>query len=210
MTAPEPSPYPPSDVPQPTAGVPPYGAPAGYPAPGYGVPGYGPPPGYGAPGYGAPGYGYGYGYGPNPWLPPAQRPWPYGDGRPGIATSAGVLGIVTGGITALTCVGWLMGTIGGDWSSAALLLTGAPCATGLIAGGIRLLGGHRRGLLLGSALVSIAVLLLTLIIGVLASDSTSTVGILVFVLLALPLPVVTAILAAQKPVQGWTEGLPPY
>ena len=175
-----------------------------YPPPG------GVPPGYGAPMYGAPGHGApGYGYGPWP-IPPAQQPWPYGDGRPGPATAAGVLGIVTGGLTALACAVWLFATVLGDRASAVMLLAGVPCAIGTITGGIRLLGGHRRGLLLGSALFSVAVLLLTLGIGGFTSDSAGFFGVLVFVVLALPLPVVTAALAARKTVKGWSEGLPPH
>jgi hypothetical protein len=177
---------------------PPYGPPPAYgPPPGYGPPAYGPPPGYGS--------------GVPPWpVPPVQRPWPYGDGRPAMATAAGVLGIVTGGLTALACLMWLFGTISGDGSSAVMLICGIPCAVGTLTGGIRLLQGHRRGLLLGSAVLSVVVLLLTLAIGVLTSDdSEQTVGVTVFVVLALALPVVTAALTAQRSVQGWTEGLPP-
>lgn len=127
-----------------------------------------------------------------------------------MATAAGVLGIVTGGLTALVCVVWLLATVLGDGAGAVMLLAGAPCAIGTITGGIRLLGGHRRGLLLGSALFSIAVLLLTLGIGGFADDSTGYFRVGFFVLVALPLPAVTAVLAAHKTVKGWTEGLPPY
>lgn len=155
------------------------------------------------PPYPPPGSGYG------PW-PPAEQPWPYGDGRPGVATAAGVLGIVTGGLTAMACVVWLIATMLGDGASAVMLLAGVPCAAGTISGGIRLLGGHRRGLLLGSSLFSIAVLLLTLGIGGFADDSSGYFGVAFFVLVALPLPVVTAVLAAHKTVTGWSEGWPPH
>lgn len=187
---------------------PPYGPPA-YGPPGYGAPGYGLP-GYGPPGYGPPQYGPAqYGYGAPPWpAPPVPRPWPHGAGRPGVATAAGVLGIVTGGLTALMCLVFLAATVGGDGSSAVLLLFAAPCAVGMLTGGIRLLQGHRRGLLLGSALASVAVLLLGLVAGALVYAGDQALGIVVLVVLALPLPVATAILTAQRPVQGWTEGLP--
>ena len=196
-----------------------YGAP-GYAAPGYGAPGYTAPgytapgyaaPGYGGPGYPAPGYGMpGQGYGVPPWPgPPVRRPWPYGDGRPGVATAAGVLGIVTGGLTALVSLGCLLGTVGGDPSSAVLLLFTAPCAIGTLTGGIRLLQGHRRGLLLGSAVASIGVLLLGLLVGALVYAGDQVLGVVVLVVLALPLPLVTAVLAAHPTVQGWTEGTPP-
>jgi hypothetical protein len=127
-----------------------------------------------------------------------------------VATAAGVLGIVTGGLTALACLMWLFGTFYGDGSSAVMLVCATPCAIGTLTGGIRLLQGHRRGLLLGSAIGSVVVLLLTLGIGLFESDTDeAAVGITVFVVFALALPIVTAALAAQRSVKAWSEGLPP-
>jgi hypothetical protein len=142
-------------------------------------------------------------------VPPVRRPWPNGDGRPGVATAAGVLGIVTGGLTGLACLAFLTMTVSGDVTSAFLLLFSAPCAIGTLTGGIRLLQGHRRGLLLGSASASVGVLLLGLLVGGLVYDGHEFLGVVVLVLVASPLPVVTAVLAAQPSVTGWTEGTPP-
>jgi hypothetical protein len=200
-----------------------YGPPPGYgPLPGYGPPpgygpGYGPPPGYG-PGYGPPpGYGPGYGptaygYGPASWpLPPVQRPWPYGDGRPTVATAAGVLGIVTGGLTAMACLLLLIVALTGvgDPVSLLVLVLGVPCAAGTITGGIRLLQGHRRGLLLGSALASVAVLVLGFLVATAIYDGEEVLSVFVVLAPAVPLPVVTAVTAALGPVKGWTEAALP-
>jgi hypothetical protein len=117
-----------------------------------------------------------------------------------------VLGIVTGGVTVLACVMFLLTSLsGGDPASVVMLVGGLPCAVGAIAGGIRLLAGHRRGLLLGSALASVGVLLLGLLVGVSFYDGEDALAIVVFVVLGLPLPIVTAVLAAQRTVKGWSE-----
>jgi hypothetical protein len=118
-----------------------------------------------------------------------------------------VLGIVTGGLTALAAL-FLLGLSfsgDGDAISMFLLVSGVPCAAGLLTGGIRLLGGHRRGMLVASSLAAIAVLVLAFLIGMARYDGEDVVGLFLWVLFALPLPVATAIVAAQPTVKGWTE-----
>lgn len=204
MTASPPPPY----------GEPPYGPPGQGYGQGYGYgPGYGP--GYGhGPGYG-PGYGYGPGpvYGPPPWPPQRGYPsWPYGPGRPGAATAAAVLGIVTGGLTAAVCFLLLLAAFGGDGDASLLVLLvgGVPCAAGTIAGGIRLLGRHRRGPLLVSAWASAGVLVVALLVGLVIYDGEDAWSFALVMGLALPLPVVTAALTARRTVKGWSEGLAPH
>lgn len=157
---------------------------------------YGPPP---APGY-APGYA------PQPY-PLPHAPWPNGPKRPAVAIAAGVLGIVTGALTVTACVPFFVAVVGGSGNplSVLMLVGGALCAIGMITGGVRLLGGHRRGLLLGSAVAAVAVLLLVLFLGFAIYGSEETLGFLVMSIYALPMPVVTAAMTAQRSVKGWTE-----
>ncbi len=213
-------PGPPSYGPPPGSGQPGYPQQGygqqGYPQPGYGQPyGYGPPPGYpqqgypqqGYPqqGYPPPGYGQPYGY----W--PGRVPaWPAGPGRPSVATAAAVLGFVTGGLTVLMTIGFLIGLSSGDDEAVYLLtvVTGLLCAPGLIAGGVRLLARKSADLLFYSALAATVSLAL---IGVLGSatlygdDAAFIVG---FVALGFALPVVTAVLARARHTVGWVSSGP--
>jgi hypothetical protein len=204
--------FPPGALPQPVA-----------------APGYGPPPGYGAqPGYApAPGYGppyphaqypqvrypsaqdYGFPYPPTPWAPEPLA-WPDGPARPASATTAAVLGFVTGGLTILTCLGFLLVVlVGEDDAPTRVLLLGALCAAGLITGGVRLLGRRSPVVLFGSALASVAVLLMALLVGVVTIDRTGgTEGLAIFVLMAAILPVLTAIFAWLPIVRGWAAARP--
>jgi hypothetical protein len=78
---------------------------------------YGPPPGYGQ---------------VAPWnLPSVVTTWPYGPGRPRIATAAIVLGFVTGGLTALMSLVFLVAVASGDDDLPTTLLPwGCPAPSG--------------------------------------------------------------------------------
>ena len=193
---------------QPASGQPPYGQ------PGYGPPGYGPPP-YGRPGYGPgpgyPGSGAPYGYGPAAWnapLPDAR--WPHGPGRPAVATAAAVLGFVTAGLTLAMQVVFIAALNSGNGDPAtAILLLGIPCAAGLIVGGVRLLGRRTHQVLLSSAVASILVLVLALVVGLATSPGGNDLpGLLIILVLASALPITTTALAAQRSVSGWMNALP--
>jgi hypothetical protein len=60
-------------------------------------------------------------------------------------------------------------------------------------------------MLVASSLAAIAVLVLAFLIGMARYDGEDVVGLFFWVLFALPLPVATAIVAAQPTVKGWTE-----
>jgi hypothetical protein len=129
-------------------------------------------------------------------------------GRPGVATTAGVLGFVTGGLTALMSVIFLILVVGGDTSGPDLvLLLGLPCAAGLIAGASILMRRGSSTTLFGSALASVGVLVLTWLTGVASLDAQSLFGLTMFLVLALPLPVLTAVFARMRITVGWTEAL---
>ena len=200
--------FPPGALPQPVA-APGYGPPPGYaPQAGYGVqPWYGPAPGYGPP------YprvqDYGYPYPPTPWAPEPLA-WPDGPARPASATTAAVLGFVTAGLTILNCLGFLMIVLAGeDDAPSRVLLLGPVCAAGLITGGVRLLGRRSPVVLFGSAVASVAVLLMALLVGFVTIDRTGgTEGLVVFVLMAAILPVLTAIFAWLPTVRGWAAARP--
>ena len=170
--------------------------PGSYPPPGPAMPAYGPPPGYGPP----PWYGAMPPYGP--WFA-ASLQWPYGPARPTAATAA-VLGHVTGGLTALVMLGILVSVLDGDDDpSTLLMLLGIPCAVAIVAGAAALLGRRTAELLLRAALASVAVLALVLVVGLATLDGDARVGMLVTVVLALPLPVLTAVFARRPQVRGW-------
>ena len=207
------------DAVPPGSAVPPYGAPgpAGQPAPygpppghapspygqspygqsPYGPPGYAPPPGYGPPGYGPPpGYGWG--------VPLAPPTWPAGPGRPGVATTAGVLGIVTGGLSLLVSLVLTVAVLSGeDDAVSVVLVLGLPCGAVLIAGGIRLLNRHSPTLVFAGALAAVAVLFLALAVGAGTAGSSDVIGLAVFLVFALPLPVLTAVFARLPATVGW-------
>jgi hypothetical protein len=187
--------YPPGSYPpapgQPAWGPPAYGPPPGCGPPPYGQPGYGPPPGYGA----IPPYGPGFA---------ASLQWPHGPARPSAATAAAVLGHVTGGLTALVMLGILVSVLDGDDDpSTVLMLLGIPCAVAIIAGAAALLGRRTAALLFRAALASIAVLVLVLVVGLATLDGEARLGMLVTVVLALPLPILTAVFAHRPQVRGW-------
>jgi len=175
------------------------------PPPGYGPPVYGPP-AYGSPAYGPPGYPppYGTGYGAQaPWAPPTAT-WPYGPGRPPLATAAAVLGHVTAGLTILFSLIFLVSLATGEGDPAqGVLVLGLPCAAGLIVGGVRLTGRRSAGLLFAAAAASVGLLLASLIAGIGWLTSGDLAFQVVFVVVALPLPLLTAIFARARSVTGW-------
>jgi hypothetical protein len=173
---------------------------------------YGPPPAYGPPSqpaYGPPPwYGASQGHGQvTPWnLPGVVTTWPYGPGRPGVATAAIVLGFVTGGLTALMSLVFLVAVASGDDDlPTTLLLLGLPCAIGLIAGSAQLVHRNPPGVLFGAAVAAVAVLVLVLIAGAATLSADSMLGLALFVLFALVLPVLTAIFARLPRVRDWAN-----
>lgn len=183
--------YPPGSYPPPAPGQPVHGPPAGYGQPAYGPPMHGPPPGHGAM----------HPYGP---AFAAALQWPYGPVRPSAATAAAVLGHVTGGLTGLVMLGILVSVLGGDDDpSTLLMLLGIPCAVAIIAGSAALLGRRTADLLHRAAVASVAVLVLVLVVGLATLDGGARLGLLVTVVLALPLPILTAVFAGRPQVRGW-------
>ncbi len=169
---------------------------APYPVRGYPPAGY---PGQGHPPFGHPGPGH-----PPPWAWPASTRWPYGPDRPSIATAAAVLGFVTAGLTALAGVGFVIAFATGDGDlPTALLLLGVPCAVGELVGGLWLLRRRQRTLLVASSVAAAAVLVIAMIAGVASVSGDDVIGLVIFLLFALPLPVVTAALAGRRTVAGW-------
>jgi hypothetical protein len=150
-----------------------------------------------------PGYQPGPAYGPGWWHP--SLAWPDGPERPGPATAAAVLGFVTAGLTLLFSLPNLVLVIAGEAEAAThVLLLGIFTAAGLITGAARLLGRKSPDVLFGSAVGSVTVLLLAVVADALTIDRTGGLtGILMFVFVALPLPVVTACLAWRSVVRGW-------
>jgi hypothetical protein len=121
-----------------------------------------------------------------------------------MATAAGVLGYVTAGLTIAFSVILLFVALGGDGdATVAAMLLGAPCAVGLIVGAGQTLRRRSAHTLFVSAAASVAVLLLALVVGVAVLAAEDLIGETVFVVLALPLPVLTAIFARARSVTGW-------
>ncbi len=182
-------------------GPPPGTVPASYAPPAYAPPAYAPP-AYGPPAYGPPAYGPppGYGWG----LPLAPPTWPAGPGRPGVATAAGVLGIVTGALSLLVSLVLTVAVLSGeDDAVSVVLMLGLPCGAVLIAGGTRLLNRHSATMVFAAALASVVVLFLALAVGAGTADSSDVVGLAVFLVFALPLPVLTAVFARLPATVGW-------
>jgi hypothetical protein len=144
-----------------------------------------------------------YGPPPMPWAPPTAT-WPYGPGRPALGTAAAVLGYVTAGLTIVASVIFLVVGISGDGDpTVVVLLLGAPCAVGLIVGAGRLLRRRSARALFASAVAAVAVLLVALVVGAAVLATGDLIGEAVFVVAALPLPVLTAVFARNTTVAGW-------
>ncbi|MBB3677407.1 hypothetical protein [Modestobacter versicolor] len=166
-------------------------------------------PQYGQPPYGQPGYGYAPAYAPG-W--PQQPPvWPHGPGRPGLATASAVLGIVTGSLTVLGGLVFLVAGLTDDGDPSTWLLSlGVPVGVALLVGGIGLLGRRRAALVLWSAVAAAVLLLASLVAGLAwySDDEDAVQALLGFTVFAWVLPVVTASLAAQRVVREWAASDP--
>jgi len=172
----------------------------------YGQQPYGQP--YGQQPYGQPAPGWQQpAWQPEPsWQPQPPQTWPYGPGRPGQATAAAVLGIVTGSLTLIGGLVFLVAGLTGDGDVATWLLAlGVPLGVVLLVGGIGLLSRRQVGLVLWTAVGAAVLLVVALLGGVLdhRGDSDAIDAMLGFTLFALPLPIVTASLSAQRTVREW-------
>jgi hypothetical protein len=136
-----------------------------------------------------------------------EATWPAGPGRPGVATAAAVLGIVTAGLTALMAAGFLFGMTDGDDEAAFLLtvVTGVLCAAGLLVGGIRLLSRRSADLLFFTALGSLASLALIAVVAETTLYGDDAGFLLAVAFLGAPLPAVTAVLARTRATVGWAS-----
>lgn len=183
----------------------PYGPPA-YGPPAYVQPAYGQPHAYGPP----PGYGVPPNYGPPPgWGWPLDTTWPYGPDRPSQATAAAVLGFVTAGLTVIVDLFVLADVAGGTADvPQKMFLFGFLSAVALVIGGVRLLQGWSSDVLFGAAVASVTILLVALLTGIATLYSDQVAGLAVIVVLALPLPVLTAVFSRMKRVRGWTAAGP--
>jgi hypothetical protein len=116
-----------------------------------------------------------------------------------------VLGFVTGGLTALVSLAFLVAVLTGEEDDpiTTTLLLGLPCAAGLLTGAARLLGRRSPAVLFASALASVVVLFLALVVGAASQDAEEVTGFAVFLVLALPLPVLTAVFARLPRTLGW-------
>lgn len=152
--------------------------------------GYGPPPGHG------PQASYGPGF-----PPPAAAH----HGRPGRATTAAVLGFVTGGLTALVVLGSVLLTFVADGDGAPVMhiLFGLPCAVGLLYGGVQLMAHRRVQPLFVAAAGSVMLLLVMLLAGGLTGGIGGLAAAGTFLLFALPLPVLTAAFTRSVDVLDW-------
>jgi hypothetical protein len=121
-----------------------------------------------------------------------------------VATTAGVLGIVTGGLSLLVSLVLTVAVLSGeDDAVSVVLVLGLPCGAVLIAGGIRLLNRHSPTLVFAGALAAVAVLFLALAVGAGTAGSSDVIGLAVFLVFALPLPVLTAVFARLPATVGW-------
>jgi hypothetical protein len=117
---------------------------------------------------------------------------------------AGVLGHVTAGLTIVFSLVFLLITLGGDGDlTTTVLLLGLPCSAGLIVGANQLLRRDSWRNLFACAALAVAVLMLSLVIGVATLSRGDLVGQAGFIVLALPLPLLTAIFARARTVTDW-------
>ena len=121
-----------------------------------------------------------------------------------------MLGFVTAGLTIVVSLMLLAAVLSGDGDDMSMwvMLLGLPCAAGLIAGATELLRRRAPGMLLGSAVAAVVVLLVGFVVGVLELQADDLVGLAVFVVLALPLPLLTAIFARLRTVRDWVAAGP--
>jgi hypothetical protein len=127
-----------------------------------------------------------------------------------MATAAAVLGFVTAGLTILVDL-FIVADIadGSGDPPARLLLFGFGTAIGLLVGAVRLVQGRSPAVLFGSALASIGILVVALLTGFQTLYPDQIGGLVVVVVLALPLPVLTAVFSWLPRVRGWAAAEPP-
>ncbi|WP_448626295.1 hypothetical protein [Geodermatophilus sp. URMC 64] len=141
-------------------------------------------------------------------LPRVVAPWPYGSGRPGVATAAAWTAFVLAGGAGL--VGLLAAT---GWAAEPDPLLGVaalalPWGVGLAAGGVLLLRRRGRRLLLVSALGLFAVVAAACAVDPeLRSDGVA--GVAAALILYGAAPGALVLLAAQPRVGSWLTGVPP-
>jgi hypothetical protein len=149
------------------------------------------------------------GYGPPPWYYVAYgRPaaWPHGPGRPPQATTAAVLGFVAGGLAVLGSLMMLGALTSGDGELATILLmvSAVISAAGLITGAALLMSRSATTVLFWSALFAVASLAGCLVVAAGTLDGDALLGLVIFTVLALPLPVLVAVLTRLPRVVGWS------
>jgi hypothetical protein len=117
---------------------------------------------------------------------------------------------VTAGLTFIVCLFMVADIAGGGADvSEKLFLLGFGSATGLVVGGVRLLQRYSPVVLFGSAVASVAILLIALLTGLTTLYPDQIAGLVATVVVALPLPLLTAVFAWQGRVRGWAEADPP-
>ncbi|SDG83838.1 hypothetical protein [Klenkia brasiliensis] len=120
-----------------------------------------------------------------------------------------MLGFVTGGLTAVGSLAFLVGVLtGSDDVSSRVLILGLPCAAAMVWGGVRVLQRRPGPVLLVGTLAAVGVLLLSLVIGLARLSADERYGITGFTVVALVLPVTTAVFAALPTVRSWSAGPP--
>ena len=137
-------------------------------------------------------------------IPIMGRAWPYGPGRPGLATAAGVLARVAAGLTLFVQLLFVApGLDGHDGVSQWLMLLGLPCAVGMIVGASRLMWHRSSRILFASSAGAVAVLLLVFLVGLGELRGAELIGLAFFVAVALPMPLLAAIFTQAPTVKGW-------
>ena len=150
-----------------------------------------------------PGYGY-----PSPFPPPAYlrtADWPHGPGRPPQATTAAVLGFVAGGLSALFSLVLLGAVTSGDHDLATILLmvSAVLSAAGLITGAALLITRSTTAPLFWAAAGAVALLAACLAVAIRTLDGDDLLGLVLFTVLALPMPILILVFTRLSRVTGW-------
>jgi hypothetical protein len=121
-----------------------------------------------------------------------------------------VLGFVTGALTVLASLAFLVGTVqtGGD-PATTVLVAGLPCGIAMLVGAGRLIGRHRLPVLALACVAALVVLVVAwsaFLAGPDGDDPDARVGITIFALVAAVLPVVTLVFSLLGTVRGWLAG----
>jgi hypothetical protein len=95
-------------------------------------------------------------------------------------------------------------TVSGDGDmTTTVLLLGLPCAAGMIAGSNQILRRESERNLFACAALALGVLVLSLFFGLVTLTEGDLIGQAFFIVLAVPLPLLTAIFARARSVTGW-------